>query len=138
MQSFQYIVVPVLAVDILVVVVAAAVVFAVLVVAVAVVSFHVVCYFSYFLCSHDFVSVVCITLLVFLCFFELVRARCAVTGIGYAPEVGEPIEDDITQAYWNLQQDVLLGSTRCQDVAWISITLHYFSVLIYVFYRFVL
>ena len=28
------------------------------------------------------------------------------SGIGYAPEVGEPIEDDITQAYLNLQQDV--------------------------------
>lgn len=27
-------------------------------------------------------------------------------GIGYAPEVGEPIEDDITQAYWDLQHDV--------------------------------
>ena len=76
--------------------------------------------------------------LFFLCFFELVRARCAVTGIGYAPEVGEPIEDDITQAYWNLQQDVLLGSTRCQDVAWISNTLHHFSVLIDVSYMFVL
>lgn len=28
------------------------------------------------------------------------------SGIGYAPELGETIEDEITQAYWNLQQDV--------------------------------
>ena len=27
-------------------------------------------------------------------------------GIGYAPEVGETIEDEITEAYWQLQQDV--------------------------------
>lgn len=31
---------------------------------------------------------------------------CHLSGIGYAPEVGEPIEDDITQAYWDLQHDV--------------------------------